>query len=309
MLNRLVKLIVAFIFGSLPAFAAAAPPVWAIDEIYSNVDGFVQFVVASTLDHGLQYIGGRTLGASGDGVENTFVFPGDLPGDSAGHSLLIATQGFADLGLIQPDYVVPNGFFPVSGGFIWVANGLSYDYPSLPGYSTLAYWVPHGPFTFADDEPVELHYYPAVAVNFAGQRYSLFAPAFPPAPPPPYVPGPPAPSAEVGPGFTGIWYDPTQVGHGMFVEVSSGNRCSAWWFAFNPPHRAAWFGRVATYNGNTADTSLRSSKPPAGTGSRISIPGPDRMSNDRGARSRSRSPTATTARWTSIRSLATAPGV
>ena len=250
MLNRLVKLIVAFIFGSMPTLAAAALPGWAIDEIYSNVDGSVQFVVASTLDHGAQHVGGRTLVASGNGVENTFAFPADLPGDSAGHSLLIATQGFADLGLIRPDYVVPNGFFPVSNGVIWVPSGYGYDYPTLPVYSIFAYWVPHGPFTFADDVPdaIESRYFPAVAVNFAGQRYSFIVPAFPPAPPQP----PPAPSAEIGPRFTGIWYDPAQIGHGIFIEVLPENRLLAWWFTYNPAGtEQAWFGGVGTYSGNT----------------------------------------------------------
>ena len=53
------------------------------------------------------------------------------------------------------------------------------------------------------------------------------------------------------PGFTGVWYDPTQVGHGIFIEVLSDNRLLAWWFSFNPAGtEQSWFGGVGTYSGN-----------------------------------------------------------
>lgn len=53
--------------------------------------------------------------------------------------------------------------------------------------------------------------------------------------------------------FTGAWYDPTQPGHGLFVEVLSGNRFLATWFAFDPSGKEqAWFTGVGTYAGNTA---------------------------------------------------------
>jgi len=53
--------------------------------------------------------------------------------------------------------------------------------------------------------------------------------------------------------FTGAWYDPAQPGHGLFVEVLSGNRLLASWFAFDPSGKQqAWFTGVGTYSGNTA---------------------------------------------------------
>jgi hypothetical protein len=56
--------------------------------------------------------------------------------------------------------------------------------------------------------------------------------------------------------FTGAWYDPTQSGHGLFVEVLSDNRFQAAWFAFDPAGKQqAWFTGVGTYNGNTATIS------------------------------------------------------
>jgi plastocyanin len=53
-------------------------------------------------------------------------------------------------------------------------------------------------------------------------------------------------------GFTGTWYDPTQSGHGLFVEVLPENRILAWWFTFTPDGTQAWFGNVGTIAGDTA---------------------------------------------------------
>ena len=72
--------------------------------------------------------------------------------------------------------------------------------------------------------------------------------------------GPSAPekasTVTIGPAFTGHWYDPTQSGHGIFVEILSDNRFLAWWFAFNPEGtQQSWFGGVGTYAGDTATIS------------------------------------------------------
>jgi len=57
----------------------------------------------------------------------------------------------------------------------------------------------------------------------------------------------------IGPAFTGNWFDPTQSGHGLMLEVLSDNRLLAFWFAFNPAGtEQSWFGGIGTYSGNTA---------------------------------------------------------
>jgi hypothetical protein len=67
---------------------------------------------------------------------------------------------------------------------------------------------------------------------------------------------PVVPVGTITAGFTGAWYDPAQSGHGLFVEVLSGNRFQAAWFAFDPSGKQqAWFTGVGTYNGNTATIS------------------------------------------------------
>ncbi len=52
--------------------------------------------------------------------------------------------------------------------------------------------------------------------------------------------------------FTGSWYDPSQAGQGLMVEVLPDNRLLALWFAFDPSGKQSWFGGVGTYSGNTA---------------------------------------------------------
>ena len=71
---------------------------------------------------------------------------------------------------------------------------------------------------------------------------------------------PSAPPVRIDPSFTGSWFDPTESGHGLMLEVLSDNRLLALWFAFSPtippdgPHQS-WFGGVGTYSGNTATIS------------------------------------------------------
>ena len=65
-----------------------------------------------------------------------------------------------------------------------------------------------------------------------------------------------AATGTIGPGFTGSWYDPSQSGHGLFVEVLPDSRMFAGWFTFNPAGtEQAWFVGVGTYIGNTATIS------------------------------------------------------
>src|SRR3954467_3569587 len=62
-----------------------------------------------------------------------------------------------------------------------------------------------------------------------------------------------ASTVAIGPAFSGLWYDPAQSGHGIFVEVLPDNRFLAWWFAFNPEGtQQTWFGGIGTYAGDTA---------------------------------------------------------
>src|SRR4029079_12536753 len=58
--------------------------------------------------------------------------PNDLPGDSTARRFLVATEGFAALKLVTPDFVVPNGFFGIAGGYVNFAGVDLWEYGPLP---------------------------------------------------------------------------------------------------------------------------------------------------------------------------------
>jgi len=128
---------------SLPAHASFHT--YVIDELYSSADGTVQYIVLheSLGMNGENLLGGHTLTATHGGQTKSFTFPQDLPGGmcdyyscmgspTAGTRVLIATDGFTALGLVTPDYVVPNGFLPIDGGTINYAGVDAVTFPALP---------------------------------------------------------------------------------------------------------------------------------------------------------------------------------
>lgn len=123
----------AALLATLPA--AAAFHLWTMNEVYSNADGSVQFIELTALSGGQQFLGNHTIRstANAGGGANSFTFPSDLPGNSAGRRFLIGTQGFASLGVVTPDYIVPNGFIFSAGGTINFAEGSdSWSHGGLP---------------------------------------------------------------------------------------------------------------------------------------------------------------------------------
>ncbi len=136
-MNTIRRLILAatLAIGALPA--GAAFHLWVFNEIYSNADGTVQFVELRALAGGQQFVQGHTLVASQGGTGQSFVLPSNLPSDTNGHSLLIATQGFAALGIVSPDYIVPNFFFPLGNGTLnWGEGSDVWNYASMPADGT-----------------------------------------------------------------------------------------------------------------------------------------------------------------------------
>jgi serralysin len=101
--------------------AFASFHLFRLEQIYSNADGTVQFVVLheSTGSNGENLWVGQRLTSSDGYTTKVFTFPSNLPSaTTAGRRVLIATAGFAALGLVTPDFVVPNGF-------LWAARSIS----------------------------------------------------------------------------------------------------------------------------------------------------------------------------------------
>ena len=121
--------------------AGASFHLFEIETIYSNADGTVQYVVLheSSGTNGENFLMGHQLSAQHGAVVKRFTFDHDLPsGQTANRYALIATQGFAALGIVTPDYIMPSGFLPTDGGTVNYAGVDQVTYPSLPTDGSLA---------------------------------------------------------------------------------------------------------------------------------------------------------------------------
>ena len=128
-IRHLLAILLVFAAGH----AHAAFHLFIINELYSNADGTVQFVELTALEGGQQFLFGQYIGTFNTaGVTRNFDFPNDLPGDTRGRRFIVATQGFAALGIVTPDYVVPNGFFFQGGGAVNFAGVDVWNHGPLP---------------------------------------------------------------------------------------------------------------------------------------------------------------------------------
>jgi hypothetical protein len=145
MTNRLAKQVA---FGVLSlmfhAHALAAFHFWQVSEIYSNADGSIQFVEFFSPVDSQQFIAGQTIRSTDGVTTRNFVFPSNLQivppiTGTANRRFLIATQGFANLGIVTPDFIVPSGFLFNSNATVSFVNVDSVPYSSLPtdGISSL----------------------------------------------------------------------------------------------------------------------------------------------------------------------------
>jgi hypothetical protein len=148
---------------------------FALNEFYSNADGSIQFIELREGFgvSGQQFLNGHMLTSTQGSTTHTFPFPSNLPSNNtANQSVLIATPGFAALGIVTPDYIVPAGFLFPGGGTVDYAGVDSVTYAALPvdGVTSISRSGATGV-----NSPQ----------NFAGQTGSI--PAAPP-PSPPSVP-------------------------------------------------------------------------------------------------------------------------
>jgi hypothetical protein len=150
--------------------AQASFHLFRIEQLYSNADGSVQFVVLheSSGSNGENMWNGLSLRATPTGgAQRLFEFPRDLPNNTANRRVLVATPGFAALGIVTPDFTMPAGFLPTSGATVSYAGVSQVTYLSLPTDGTNA--------LFANGTVGQ-----NVATNFAGQSASVVPSAAPP---------------------------------------------------------------------------------------------------------------------------------
>jgi hypothetical protein len=129
--------------------------------------------------------------------------------------VLIATQGFAQLGLVTPDYVIPNGFLPLTNGTLNYAGVDQVSYAALPtdGVSALN----RSGMTV-----------PNLATNFSGQSASVTAPG---------------PAVNYG----GLWWNsPAGSESGWGINFAhQGNIIFASWFTYDLAGKGLWLTMTA----------------------------------------------------------------
>jgi Abnormal spindle-like microcephaly-assoc'd, ASPM-SPD-2-Hydin len=153
----------------LPAFASFHT--FQIQQLYSNADGSIQFIVMTEGAgfSGQNFLTGHVITSTQGATQHKLAFTQDLPsGNTVHRSFLIATPGFAALGIVNPDYMVPAGFLFTDGGTVNYADVDQVTYTTLPTDGTNA---------LSRNGSVV----PNLARNFAGTSGSV-VPAGPPSP-------------------------------------------------------------------------------------------------------------------------------
>jgi len=232
-----MKFVLHGLLGTL--FALAANAAWAtfhtyqIQQIFSNADGSIQYLVLHEVIgfNGQEFLVGHTLFATpAMGMTQQFPFPNNLPSDNtAGTHVLIATQGFAALGIVKPDYVVPNGFFPLSG----TINYALVDQVTYAGLPT------DGVHAIDRNGAV----IPNLATNFAGQSASV--------------------SAAGSVNYQGLWWAaPAGSESGWGINFAhQGDTIFASWFTYDLTGKGLWLVMTApktapnTYSGSLYTTT------------------------------------------------------
>jgi len=157
----------AFTLSIAPAHAEFH--LFRIAEVYSNADGSVQYIVLreSTGSNNENFLAGQMVRATNAaGIAQNFAFPSNLPSsNTASRSVLIATPGFAALGLIAPDYTIPARFIPTEGGSLNYLGAFPPDPISLPP-------LPNDGVTAVDRNGTPV---PATPKNFANTTAAVTA--------------------------------------------------------------------------------------------------------------------------------------
>jgi len=144
-MTTLLRILVVFL--ALAGNANANFHLWEFTQLYSSADGKVQYVQLMALASQQQFLMGHTVSSTQGSTTHTFTFPSNLNGDTAmsdgGYygmasgfkSLLLGTQGFANLGVVTPDFIIPDGFLFTANGRVDWSSGPTYDslsYSALP---------------------------------------------------------------------------------------------------------------------------------------------------------------------------------
>jgi len=127
---------------------------FAFTEFYSNASGTIQFIeLVNTGGTGEHFWDNTIFQVTHEGSEShTFTVPSNLAAPTAnGDRVLLATQGFANLGIVTPDFIIPDNFLSLGNGNVYFnGSGVNATYSGLPSNgSNSRTGVDAGPYTSA----------------------------------------------------------------------------------------------------------------------------------------------------------------
>ncbi|SEQ37115.1 calcium-binding protein [Nitrosomonas ureae] len=132
-----------------------------VNEIYSNADRSVQFIEFVGEADGQHEWAGEFInsGITDGGRGKVFPVTTDLSSSSTnGKFVLLATQRFADLGIVTPDYIIPEGYIEIENGYLGFSE--IFHYSQLPI---------DGKFSLNSDLTIETN----SPTNFAGESGTI----------------------------------------------------------------------------------------------------------------------------------------
>lgn len=229
------RLIATFALAALAGTASATFHTFQIEQIFSDASGTVQFLVLHEVSglSGQNFLSGHALVSSAPSIASkTFTFPSNLANQStADKRVLIASQGFAALGIVTPDYIVPNAFIPLTNGTLNYAFADQVTYAALPTDGTHA--------LNRNNQPIA-----NLATNYAGSSASVAAIA------------PPI-------NYEGLWWNaPAASESGWGINLAhQGDVIFATWFTYDLTGKAWWLSMTASkasdgvYTGNLFQTT------------------------------------------------------
>jgi hypothetical protein len=232
---RMLRFCAFAVLLSAASAALANFHLFRIEQLYSNADGTIQFIVLreSSGANGEHLWAGQMLSRSGGGLSNqSITFMSNLPSSStSGKRVLIATPGFAALGLVTPNYTIPSGFLPLANGTINYAGVNQVTYASLP----------------TDGNAIDRNGNPIanLATNFAGVSASVPASQTP------------APIDAIITPDKGLWWDPAEDGTGYNFDVKHGVLVLSM-FTYEMGGHSEWYVAAGPLVSNGATTTFTS---------------------------------------------------
>src|ERR1051325_1226358 len=142
-LSKQFRLMMLIGVVALCSQARAAFHLWAINEVYTNNSGSLQFIELNCQFGSQNFVNGMQIQVSNGPTPHTFTIPGSqLPGDTTNHFLLFGTAGLHAAGGPTPDYTIPDQFLFAAGGTITFFGSNGGAYPALPTDGVLSRnWV------------------------------------------------------------------------------------------------------------------------------------------------------------------------